>query len=208
MKEDYTHVCVILDASGSMESIANDTRGSFDSFVKDQQKEGGKTIFDLFQFSDSTDRIVQSLDIASLPTDLMEKYQCLGMTALNDAVCTAIDTLGKEFREMPEEERPETVVVAIITDGEENSSRKFSHQDVRDRIKRQTDVYNWQFVFIGAGIDGFAAGQQYGLTRDCCETVAHTADGMACMNLMLNGRVNERRDNMRRLRENRDEENK
>ena len=101
MKKDYTHICIVLDASGSMSDIESDIKGSFNTFLDKQREEPGKTVFDLFQFSDEVERLVKSADLALFKDDLMAKYTCSGCTALNDAVCTAIDTMGREFSEMP-----------------------------------------------------------------------------------------------------------
>ena len=97
MKKDYTHILIVLDASGSMMRIQDDIKGSFNDFLEKQRDEPGKTVFDLYQFSDEAKRIVRSADLAKFHDDLMAKYHCTGCTALNDAVCTAIDTIGREF---------------------------------------------------------------------------------------------------------------
>ena len=177
MKQGYTHICVVLDASGSMESIENDVKGSFSNFLQTQREIEGKTVFDLFQFSDEVTRLVKSADLALFKDDLMKKYKCSGCTALNDAVCTAIDTIGKEFAAMPENERPEHVLFAIITDGEENASRKFTTEDVKDRIEHQTNVYNWNFDFLAANQDAFATGRQMGLMMEDCATFEASPEG-------------------------------
>ncbi|MBR2911832.1 MAG: hypothetical protein IKC05_09495, partial [Lentisphaeria bacterium] len=70
---------------------------------------------------------------------------------------TAVDKLGRDFAAMPEEERPESVIFAIITDGCENSSREFSLKDVKERIDRQTKEYSWEFVYLAANQDEFEA---------------------------------------------------
>lgn len=168
MKKDYTHILIVLDASGSMSSIQDDIKGSFNEFLKKQREEPGKTVFDLYQFSDEAKRIVRSADLAKFRDDLMAKYVCTGCTALNDAVCTAIDTIGREFSGMPEAERPEHVLCVIITDGMENASREFTTKDVRDRIKHQQDVYSWDFRFLAANQDAFEAGESIGLSEDDC----------------------------------------
>lgn len=95
--KDYTHICIVLDASGSMSDIEDDTKGSFNSFIKVQKAAEGKTVLDIYQFSGEVRRIVEHVDLASFSDDLMARYTCSGCTALNDAVCTAIDTLGQEF---------------------------------------------------------------------------------------------------------------
>ena len=158
MNNDYAHLCIVLDASGSMECIAADIKGTMNSFMAGQKKESGKTVFDVFQFSSEVKRIVEHADMADYQGDLMKSYTCGGMTALNDAVCIAIDTLGKEFAAMPEEERPGQVVFAIVTDGCENDSKEYNLQDVKNRIDRQTREYSWEFIYLAANQDEFEAG--------------------------------------------------
>lgn len=157
MKKNYVHLCVVLDASGSMECIEKDIKGSMNSFMEEQKKASGKTVFDVFQFSHEVKRIVEHADMADYSGGLMDNYTCSGMTALYDAVCTAIDTIGKEFADMAEEERPEHVIFAIVTDGYENSSREFSLKDVKERIDRQAKEYSWEFVYLAANQDAFEA---------------------------------------------------
>ena len=141
MKHDYTHLIIVLDASGSMSSIQDDIKGSFNEFLKKQREEPGKTVFDLFQFNDEVKRPVKSADLAKFHDDLMAKYDCSGCTALNDAVCIAIDTVDHTFADMEESERPEHVLCVIITDGMENASREYTSKDVKDRIEHQKTSY-------------------------------------------------------------------
>lgn len=156
-KKDYVHLCIVLDASGSMECIEDDIKGTFNTFMAEQKNEEGKTVFDVFQFADRTRRIVKHADMAEYKEELMDSYRCSGSTALYDAICTAIDTLGKEFAAMPEEERPAKVIFTIVTDGHENASCEFSLEDVKKRIDRQTNEYNWEFVYLAANQDEFEA---------------------------------------------------
>ena len=178
--KDYTHIRIVLDASGSMAEIESDTKGSFNSFLNEQKKSEGKTVFDLYQFSDKVSRIVEHVDLATFNNDLMKKYRCSGCTALNDAVCTAIDTLGNEFSQMKEKDRPEHVMFVIITDGMENASRKFSSADVKKRIQEQTDVYKWDFQYLAANQDAFATGEALGVSHDNCVAWHASKDGIAC----------------------------
>ncbi len=176
--KDYTHICIVLDASGSMSDIEGDTKGSFNSFIKAQKAAEGKTVLDIYQFSGEVRRIVEHVDLASFSDDLMARYTCSGCTALNDAVCTAIDTLGQEFAAMKEEDRPENVLMVIITDGFENASRKFSSSDVKERIKHQREKYNWEFQYLAANQDAFATGSAMGIAADNCAAFAATPAGM------------------------------
>lgn len=178
MKKDYTHICIVLDASGSMSDIENDIKGSFNAFLNQQREEKGQTIFDLFQFSNEVEHLVKSCDLALFKDDLMAEYTCSGCTALNDAVCIAIDSMGKKFANMPEEERPENVLCVIITDGFENASVKYTTKDVKDRIQHQQDVYSWEFVFLAANQDAFKAGSELGVRRDLCYNFSSDYQGV------------------------------
>ena len=185
MKKDYTHICIVLDASGSMGCIESDIKGSFNTFLDGQRKEQGKTVFDLFQFSDEVKRLVKSADLALFKNDLMAEYTCSGCTALNDAVCTAVDTMGKEFADMPEEERPENVLCVIITDGMENASCKFTAADVKKRIEHQQNVYQWKFIFLAANQDAFAEGEKLGISPGARIDFVQNSQGVACMSRVM-----------------------
>ena len=185
MKKDYTHICIVLDASGSMDCIEDDIKGSFNTFLNKQREEEGKTVFDLFQFSDEVERLVKSADLALFKDDLMAKYTCTGCTALNDAVCIAIDTMGKEFAAMPEEERPENVLCVIITDGQENASKEFSTEEVKKRIEHQQDVYKWEFLFLAANQDAFESGSALGIQENFCKGFRQDSRGVADMSILM-----------------------
>lgn len=187
MKHDYTHLIIVLDASGSMSSIQDDIKGSFNEFLKKQREEPGKTVFDLFQFNDEVKRPVKSADLAKFHDDLMAKYDCSGCTALNDAVCIAIDTVGHAFADMEEAERPEHVLCVIITDGMENASREYTSKDVKDRIEHQKTAYKWDFQFLAANQDAFATGESMGLDKGSCMNFVANAAGvnMLCARMSL-----------------------
>ena len=197
MKHDYTHLIIVLDASGSMSSIQDDIKGSFNEFLKKQREEPGKTVFDLFQFNDEVRRPVKSADLAKFHDDLMAKYNCSGCTALNDAVCIAIDTVGHTFADMEEAERPEHVLCVIITDGMENASREYTSKDVKDRIEHQKTAYKWDFQFLAANQDAFATGESIGLDKSSCMNFVADAAGvnMLCsrMNLCMDKIRNSKR---------------
>lgn len=79
-----------------------------------------------------------------------------GSTALLDAIGRTIDDLGKQLEGTPEADRPNQVIIAILTDGEENCSRHHPWQSVAKLIRHQTENYHWQFLFLGANQDAIA----------------------------------------------------
>jgi len=92
-----------------------------------------------------------------------------------------MDTIGQEFANMPEEERPANVLCVIITDGEENASEKFSTKDVKDRIEHQKTKYNWEFVYLAADPDAFDAGEALGISLDSRKLFMRDTGGVAAM---------------------------
>src|SRR5208337_3133330 len=105
-----------------------------------------------------------------------------GGTALLDAVARTIITTGQRLEAMKEEERPARVIVAILTDGQENSSLEFGGPDGRTKvfgmIKKQTEQYNWVFVFIGANQDAIQAGSGLGIGAANSISTANNTKGV------------------------------
>lgn len=86
-----------------------------------------------------------------------------GMTPLLDAIGNTVDSTGKKLESMKEEDRPEKVIFVILTDGQENASSKFNREQIFEKIKHQTDAYNWKFVFLGANQDAIAEAAHLGI---------------------------------------------
>lgn len=153
MKENFLNLAFIIDESGSMTSSRHDIIGGFNTFIEDQKKEiKGDVNVSLYTFSDGVRRVLVNKNISEVNNLSESNYKPGGMTALNDAVGTAINEIGSELSKMPEEERPSTVMFVIMTDGWENSSKEFKNSQIRDMIKHQTEKYNWKFVYLGTDI--------------------------------------------------------
>ena len=180
MNKDYTHIIVVLDRSGSMDVVRDDTIGGFNTFIKEQKSKPGKATITLAQFSHKYSLVMDMKPLSE--TNLLTKktYQPNGYTALHDAVCKTIDNVGRQLSDMPEHERPGLVMCVIITDGGENASREFGFEDVKKRIDTQTNDYKWQFVFIGANVDAFAVGNQFGIKQGNILQYTQNAVGTKC----------------------------
>jgi hypothetical protein len=167
---NLTEILVILDRSGSMKPIAKSTIESFNQFVADQAKEPGDARLTLLLFNDCLATPCVSLPIAEVVPLNDQTYIPQGSTALLDAMGQGIDGLGQRLAAMPEAERPGTVIVATLTDGEENSSTRFTWADIQQRITHQTEAYCWNFLFLGANQDAIATASRIGIQ-------AHNASG-------------------------------
>jgi uncharacterized protein YegL len=145
-----TEIIVVLDRSGSMESIRKDMIGGFAQFIEEQRSVVGRCDVTLYTFDTSHETEYVAEPLATVPPLRLVPR---GGTALYDAVCLAVDAVGERLHTLPEARRPGKVVFLIITDGHENSSRRYNARAVKDRIDRQTREYDWQFVFLGANVD-------------------------------------------------------
>ncbi len=151
-----TELAFILDRSGSMESIRTAAIAGFNAFLRDQQAATGQTRLSLVFFDTDIETRLDSIPVAEAVSLDHDSYVPRGSTALLDAIGDTIDRLGQRLAALPEADRPDHVSIAILTDGEENSSTRFTWADVAKRIKHQTEKYAWEFLFLGAGEDAIA----------------------------------------------------
>jgi hypothetical protein len=102
----------------------------------------------------------------------------MGTTALLDAVGKTIDETGERLAGLPEESRPENVIVAILTDGHENASSQYSLAKVREKIRHQKEKYSWEFIFMGANQDAFAEAARIGIDKEDSFDFMATKEGI------------------------------
>jgi hypothetical protein len=148
---DRTHICMILDRTGSMESIKQDTIGGFNSYIAAQKSLPTPATFTLVQF-DSQDpfEVIHKFTDIQMVADLTgQTYVPRASTPLYDAVGRGINDLKAGLGALPEALRPKKIVMVIVTDGQENASREFTGAQVRKMIADAKEA-GWQFVFLSA----------------------------------------------------------
>lgn len=178
---NLTEVIAVLDRSGSMDTAITDVLGNYNRFVKEQKEEPGQCRFSLVIFDDKIETIYEAVDVNEVPELTQETYFARNMTALYDAVGTAINRAGERYAAMPENERPGKVVVFISTDGLENASQEFTNQRLKEMIKTQTEEFSWEFVFTGANIDSDHSAGAINIARGNITNFGMSASGMACL---------------------------
>jgi hypothetical protein len=139
-----------------MGPLQDDTIGGFNKFIEEQKLVPGKATVTLTTFSSDVTTVHDFVDISNVEPLTRSTYSPGGSTALWDALATTIDTVGKTLATMPEAVRPSKVLVLVITDGQENTSRRYKASDVRHMVQRQEKEYAWTFTYLGSDIDTFA----------------------------------------------------
>jgi len=175
--KNLTDITIILDRSGSMESVRSDTIGGFNSFLDEQQKTEGDAVLSLVQFDNQYDILYSGKDIKQADKLSMSTFQPRGSTALYDAIGRTINVTGDRLAELPESERPDKVVCVIMTDGFENASREFDSIKIAEMIREQTENYNWQFLFVGANQDAILSAKAIGIAATHSMSYAPTSEG-------------------------------
>ncbi|WP_166820310.1 vWA domain-containing protein [Thalassoroseus pseudoceratinae] len=170
-----TDMTIVLDRSGSMGSVINETIEGYNRMLRRQRELPDRCRLTLIQFDDRTESVYVAKDLKEAAELDFETYQPRGATALLDAIGTSIRLASTRLLAIPEDERPRHVVFVILTDGLENASSEFDRKLVFDMIRHQRRQNRWQFVFLGANQDAIAEARGIGIP-------AHAARGFESEN--------------------------
>ena len=149
MKKNLTEIVFILDRSGSMAGLEEDTIGGFNAMIEKQKREPGEALVSTVLFDNVSEVIHDRVDIQKIEPMTRNAYYVRGCTALLDAVGGAIHHIGNVHKYARAEDRPEKTLFVITTDGMENASRQYSYEKLKTMIQRQKETYGWEFLFLG-----------------------------------------------------------
>ncbi|GHT97752.1 hypothetical protein FACS1894142_2950 [Spirochaetia bacterium] len=167
-----TEIIFLLDRSGSMSDLTNDTIGGFNGFIK-KQAEMGETRLTTVLFDDQYEILHNGINAVDVRiTD--REYFTRGSTALLDAIGKTIADAKKRIKALPEDEKPGKVIFVITTDGLENASHEFTYEVIKQKIEKQTKKHGWEFIFMGANIDVARESKSLGIKAD--HAFSFTAD--------------------------------
>lgn len=179
--EDYCAIMLLIDRSGSMDLIRDAAQEGINGFIKDQANAVGRRTIRISQFDNDSYPHYDGYQVVCKSTDAakVEPFQLSprGGTALLDAMGRAIVDFGDELAAMPEDERPGTVIAAIMTDGKENSSHEYTFPQIKEMVERQEREFGWQVIFLGANMDAVAVGASLGIRPGQTMTYAATDTG-------------------------------
>ena len=176
MKKNLTELVFILDRSGSMAGLEDDTIGGFNAMLAKQKGEEGEAVVSTVLFDNECEVIHDRVDIQKIEPMTRKEYYVRGCTALLDAVGGAIHHIGNVHKYAREEDRPEKTLFVITTDGMENASRNYSYDRLKAMIERQKEKYGWEFIFLGANIDAAREAARFGIGAD--RAVNYKADSV------------------------------
>ncbi len=181
MKKGLTELVFILDRSGSMRGLEQDTIGGFNSMLERQKKqaeeEAGQVEVTTVLFDDQYEMIHDRFPMQAVKPLTEKEYYVRGCTALLDAVGRTISRIKNIQDNLPEEYRAEKTIFVITTDGMENASREYSYSRLKSMIEQQKEL-GWDFLFLGANIDAVAEAGRFGIGADRAVTYQNDSAGV------------------------------
>lgn len=166
MEKGTTELVFILDKSGSMSGMEQDTIGGFNSMIEKQKQLDGKVYVSTVLFSNDSEVLHDRQSLDEIKPLTTSDYVVGGCTALLDALGSAIHHIGNVHKYAREEDVPERTVFVITTDGMENASRSYSAEQVKSMVRRQQEKYGWEFLFVAANIDAVETARNIGIKRE------------------------------------------
>ncbi|WP_315438766.1 vWA domain-containing protein [uncultured Selenomonas sp.] len=172
-----TELVFILDRSGSMAGLESDTIGGFNGMIAQHRSEGGDVLVSTVLFDHEHEVVHDRVRIADVPALTSKEYYTRGCTALLDAMGDAIHHIKNVHKYARPEDRPARTMFIITTDGMENSSTRYTADQVRAMVKQQEEA-GWAFVFLGANIDAVEVAGGLGIRPEFAAEFACDAAGV------------------------------
>lgn len=161
-KPNSAELIFIVDRSGSMNSIRLDMEAGHRVFMEEQKKIPGECFVSLVMFDDKYEPVYTRVPLSEAPPLRLEPR---GSTALLDAIGRTVTEAGIRLEKMRPENRPDRVLVIVITDGLENASSHYTREIVMEMIAHQREVYSWGFMFLGADQDAIGEANKLGISN-------------------------------------------
>ncbi len=175
MKNNTTELVFLLDRSGSMAGLEQDTVGGFNAMIEKQKQQDGVCYVSTVLFDHESEVLHDRIALCDVPRMSEQEYTVRGCTALIDALGDAIRHIETIHKYARPEDVPSHTMFVITTDGQENASRRYTSEQVKAIIEKKKKGNGWEFLFIGANIDAVETAARYGIEKD--RAVNYKADG-------------------------------
>ncbi len=180
---EKTHIICILDCSGSMSNIMADSIGGFNTFLKKQKELPDEATITVALFDDKYELLYDNVDIKSARELTSDVWFPRGMTALYDAIGKTINNDKAKLAKLGKE-APAKVLVCVVTDGQENSSKEYNRDQIKKLIK-ECEKEDWNFIYLAANQNAFEVGSSFGISASNTYTYTASAAGVHTMNATL-----------------------
>lgn len=177
MNTNLTELVFILDRSGSMAGLEQDTIGGFNAMLKKQKEEPGAARVTTVLFDNMYEVLHDRLDLEAVYPISDRDYFVRGSTALLDAIGHSIYKVDKVLKGTRAEHRADRVLFVVITDGMENASREFSREKVSSLVSARREM-GWEFIFLGANMDAIQVAGSYGFSPKMAQTYMNDKMGV------------------------------
>lgn len=191
MKKGLTELVFILDRSGSMSGLEDDTIGGFNATIKKQKDVEGNALVTTYLFDNNIKMIHDRVNLSTIEPLTKKEYFVGGSTALLDAMGEAITHIEQIHKYINPEDVPENTMFVITTDGYENSSRKYDSQKIKSMVSAKKEKENWQFIFLAANIDAIETAERYGISEDSAVNYNNDSKGTGLVYDAINNAVTE-----------------
>ena len=170
-----TMLVLVVDRSGSMQSIRSDMEGGIKALLEEQGRGPGQCLVTLAQFDTEYELVFQGVPAAQVGA-----YQLVprGSTALLDAIGRTIGVVRGSLDRVGPSNQPDQVVFAVVTDGLENASKEWSRDKVMAAVK-QCSASGWHFTFLGANQDAIKESGLLGVQAGSALTYAPAPGAVA-----------------------------
>jgi len=170
MKRNELDIVFVLDKSGSMSGSEKDTIGGYNSFLSKERKKNSNSLVTTVLFDNNYEKIYDRVNISNVKKLTEKEYYVGGCTALYDAI-------GKTITEL-DRKHPEKVLFVITTDGMENASQEYNKNNIKKLIESHK---NYEFIFLGAGIDSYSEGASIGIKKENISNYSKSRKGISNM---------------------------
>lgn len=181
MDKIRTELVFILDRSGSMAGLEDDTVGGYNSMMEKQRDVDGEVTVTTVLFDDRYELLHDRVRMDELKPMSKQEYFVRGSTALIDAIGRTIVKIENAQKHIVEGRRANKVIFVIITDGYENASREFSATEVKRMVSKKRRSDKWEFIFLGANIDAVETAAGYGMSRSFSADYVADSYGFECV---------------------------
>lgn len=166
VQKEKMDVVFLLDRSGSMSRLTEDTIGGYNSYL-DKMKDTNSLVTTVL-FDHEYEMVTKRQNIKEIKKLDNKTYFTRGNTALLDAIGKTIKFLDKQ--------KTNKVLFIITTDGYENASIEYNKGQIKELIEGHS---NWEFIYIGAGIDSYGEASSMGIKKERTSNCEKSAVGMS-----------------------------